>query len=54
MRLRRCDITPFSRSLTMTTHICARKVDRVVEEDRAILIALAGIDKKSMSEAEDK
>jgi len=35
------------------THICARKVDRVIEEERAILAALAGIEKKPESEAED-
>ena len=29
------------------------QVDRVMEEDRAILAALAGIEKKSESEAED-
>ena len=29
------------------------QVDRIMEEDRAILAALAGIEKKSESEAED-
>ena len=30
------------------------QVDRIMEEDRAILAALAGIEKKSEREAEDK
>jgi hypothetical protein len=35
------------------THICARKVDRVMEEDRVILAALAGTENKPEREAED-
>ena len=52
MKPRRYDITPSSISRMMATLICTQ-VDRVMEEGRAILAALAGTEKKPESETED-
>ena len=53
MRLLRHNITPSSTSWMTATHIMRAQVDRVTEEDRTILAALAGIETKSESETED-